>query len=269
MSDMVELAPFDRSMLDAVADFSLRISAPISWHEPDTPWPRTLRGGTCFFLRFADNIVGVTANHVIEIFEAATVKTPGLICQLRLTPFNPGEAIIDRDPGSDIATFRCSEELLTLANTIAVDCRADWPPPIPERMRALSVCGFPEQMRKTNHKREVEFAAWGALAAVEDITDRNILITYDPKIVRPSRWAPAMPPVGLNLSGCSGGPVLMHGERNGLFRWFPVALVIAGPRPEMKEGEAQEFDMIHLRRIHMIRPDGGIVRNESGWLPRA
>jgi hypothetical protein len=72
------------------------------------------------------------------------------------------------------------------------------------------------------------------------------------------------------MSGSSGGPVLVHGVRNGLHRWFPVGLIAEGPRQEKKQGEASEFDMIRLRRIDVIQPDGTIKRPEdvdTGWLP--
>ncbi len=107
--------------------------------------------------------------------------------------------------------------------------------------------------------RSAECQAWGALAAVESITEREILVTYDPARDQPSRWAMTLPPLGLNLSGCSGGPVLMHGMRNGLHRWFPVAIVIAGPK-DGKQDLFTDIDLIRLRRIHIVQPDGSISR---------
>lgn len=71
------------------------------------------------------------------------------------------------------------------------------------------------------------------------------------------------------MSGCSGGPVLVHGDRNGLHRWFPVGLIHEGPKAEQKQGAATEFGMIRLRRIDRIKSDGTIKRpiDDSGWLP--
>jgi hypothetical protein len=125
-------------------------------------------------------------------------------------------------------------------------------------------------MRITRADRSAEFRAWGALAAVECVTRDEILITYDPAIVEPTAWAPNLPPLGFNLSGCSGGPVLVHGTRNGLLRWFAVGLIADGPKEQAKQGEAAEFDMIRLRRIDIIQPDGTIKQpaEDTGWLPR-
>lgn len=260
--------PQDPAMFDEVAALILRVARPLIWHDRTEGWPKVLDGASCFFLRFEERVIGVTANHVVDIFEAAAVANPRLVCQLRSSPaFDLLGNIIARDPGRDIATFAVSESVLASTEAIALDCRGSWPPPIPERLRALSVCGFPEAMRTTGADKSAEFAAWGALPAVESITEREILITYEPTRDKPSRWAPILPPVGFNLSGCSGGPVLMHALVGGLHRWFPVALIAAGPR-EGSTGQSSEFNMIRLKRIHVIRPDGTIESETVGWLPK-
>jgi hypothetical protein len=106
--------------------------------------------------------------------------------------------------------------------------------------------------------------AWGALDFVEDYTDSEILIVYDPNKVI---GAPTLPPLGFNMSGCSGGPAFIHETGGGLHRWHPVGLIVEGPK--FGEGDAAEFDMIRIRRTDCIGPDGRISRAvSSGWLPR-
>jgi len=228
-------------------------------------------GGTCFFLRFERGIIGVTANHVVNAYESAAAANPNTVCQLRNSPaFDLVGAIIARDAARDIATFAVSEAVLSHIEAIPLDCRASWPPPEPQHLWLLSVCGFPETMRTSRADRSAEFGAWGALAAVECVTRDEILITYDPAIVKPTEWAPRLPPLGFNLSGCSGGPVLLHGHWNGLHRWFAVGLIAGGPKEEKKQGLASECDMIRLRRIDTIQPAGTISRpadDSGGWLP--
>ena len=254
-------------MHDVLAALTLRIARPLIWHDRTAPLPKAIFGGTCFFLRFESGIVGVTANHVLEVYEKIRSESTSIACQLRTIPFDPIAALIDRDAERDIATFRASEGLLARIEAIALDCRMDWPPPEPDVMRGISLCGFPENMRTSSKDGTAEFGAWGALAAVEDLTEREILVTYDPERDTASRWAPTLPPLGLNLSGCSGGPVIMHGERNGLHRWFPVGIVIAGPR-DSGSGASAQFDMVRVRRIHVVQPDGSIQKDDDGWLPR-
>jgi hypothetical protein len=261
-----------RAVRDEVAALTLKVARPLIWHDRTKGWPKRLDGATCFFLRFDEGVIGVTSNHVVSAFESALDANPSTVCQLRESPaFDLPAAIIARDAARDIATFAVSKALLSQIDAIALDCRESWPPPEPQRLWLLSACGFPESMRITKADRTAEFRAWGALAAVESVTRDEILITYDPARVKPAAWAPYLPPLGFNLSGCSGGPVLVHGIRNGLLRWFPVGLIHEGPRGEKKQGLATEFDLIRLRRIDVIQPDGTIkppTEDSGGWLPR-
>lgn len=253
----------------AVSDFTLQICAPLYWHDRRTPFPKKIIGGSCFILRFANRLVGVTAAHVVHAYENAREQTSTLVCQLRLMEFALHDAIIDRDDELDIATFALSEAELQKIEGTAVDCRQQWPPPKPDVRRGLSLAGFPQETIVTSLDRSVVFGAYGGLTMVEDVSERDILITYDPSRERQLGNNP-LPPLGFNMSGCSGGPVLMQGTRNGLLRWFPVGIINAGPRRTEcdQRGDAQTFDMIRARRIHFIREDGTIDRPASGgWLP--
>lgn len=259
--------PEDRAMYNEVAALTLRVARPLIWHDRTEGWPKVLAGATCFFLRFAGGIVGVTAHHVFRAYANAVAENENIVCQLRTSPaFDLSAAIIDVDEIRDIATFRITEDILVQTDAIALDCRGCWPPPPLDDMRALSICGFPEQTRTTTANKTAEFLAWGALAAVESITDREILVTYDPSRDQPTTWGPTLPPLGMNLSGCSGGPALMHVMRSGIHRWFPVGLLTRGPR-DQGTGASAEFDMIRLARIHVIQPDGTIKKEDPGWLP--
>jgi hypothetical protein len=264
------MAPEIRAVLDEVAALTLQVARPLIWHDRTEGWPKRLDGATCFFLRFERGIIGVTANHVISAYESAVAANPNIVCQLRNSPaFDLASAIIARDAARDVATFAASETVLSHIDAIPLDCRGSWPPPEPQSLWLLSVCGFPESMRITRADRSAEFQAWGALPVVECVTRDEILITYDPAIVKPTAWAPDLPPLGFNLSGCSGGPVLVHGTRNSLHRWFAVGLIADGPKEQAKQGAAAEFDMIRVRRINIIQPDGTIRQpaEDTGWLP--
>ena len=132
---------------------------------------------------------------------------------------------------------------------------------------ALSFCGFPEAERASPEPEVVDMFACGNVAMIEDVTERNIIVTYSPARDEEAPWAPWKRPLGYNMSSCSGGPVLLHGDLNGLQRWFPIAMIIMGPRGK-GTGEADGCDMITARRIDAIEPDGTIKHKDSGWLPR-
>ncbi|HEX4113486.1 MAG TPA: hypothetical protein VH020_13215 [Stellaceae bacterium] len=58
--------------------------------------------------------------------------------------------------------------------------------------------------------------------------------------------------------------MLVHYERNGLHRWFPVGMMVAGPRGQ-GTGSSAEFDILRLRRIHFIQPDGTIDHPDAAF----
>lgn len=262
-------SPDEMKAAETLANLTLKVATPLVWHDRKQGWPKPLKGGTCFFLRFEDGVIGVTANHVVESLEAATATNSNTVCQVRTSkPVDLPGLIVDRCADLDIATFRVSEQLEVEAEATVLDCRGDaWAPPKPDIGRAVTFCGFPEAERVSIAPGIGNLFAAGSLGSIDAFTDRDLIVTYDPERDQPASWAPWKQPLGYNMSGCSGGPVLSHGMRRGIQRWFPVAMIIQGPRG-LGEGEAAGWDMITMRRIDAIRPDGSIERKETGWLPQ-
>jgi hypothetical protein len=260
--------PQQMALAEKVSAFTMKVARPLIWHDVRESWPKRLSGGTCFILRFGARLVGVTAEHVIKEFEKAQMPGTKIVCLLRTVPFDLTGAIIDRDATLDIATFSVTENQLTASEAVAIDCRLEWPPPEVDKGAALSLAGFPEQLKSGSPYSSVEFKAYVNMPFVEDASEHDIIVTYEPQRDIRIRAAPQFPDLGANLSGCSGGPVLMHVERNGCHQCFPVGIILigAGERPE---GAMTEFDIIRIRRINIIRQDGTINRPTSGWLPSA
>ncbi len=261
--------PFTRqeiALASEVAAFTMHVARPLIWHDVREFWPKRLLGGTCFILRFDAALIGVTAEHVIDKFEKEA-KKPGtkIVCLLRTIPFDLTDAIVDRAAALDIATFSVTEDQLIGSEAVAIDCRPRWPPPEPERGTALSLAGFPEELKKASSYSSVEFRAYVNQLFVEDVTEREIIATYEPQRDIRVRAAPEFSDLGANLSGCSGGPALMHVEHNGCHRWFPAGIIVGGG--ERPDGAMTEFDIIRIRRINVIRQDGTINRPSAGWLP--
>jgi hypothetical protein len=260
--------PFNSEELalhERMAALTLKSARPLIWHDVSEPWPKRLLGGTCFILRFNAGLIGITAAHVVGAFEEAVRRNFNVVSLLRTVHFDLKNAIIDRDESLDIATFGVTEDQLIESQAIAIDCRSEWPPPTPDRGTALSVSGFPEVFVRPSSYDRTEFRAYVSLTHVEDITDRDIISTYEPERDFRVRTAAEIPDLGANLSGCSGGPVLMHAERNGLHRWFPVGLVVRGPRAS-NDDVSREFDVYQYRRIHFVDADG-FIKHQRGWLP--
>jgi len=248
-----------------IADRSLRLARPIYWHDNALPFPKQMTGATCFFLQFQDRYIGVTAAHVVRAFLQTKASTPELVCQLHLIHFDLEGALIDIDDKLDIATFAMTEKDINQSLSEAFDVSASWPAEdVLKQGAAVYLVGYPENIRLIDAaERSAIFQAWGAFEVVADFTGDEIIVVYEPgKVI----GAPTKPPLGYNMSGCSGGPAVIHFDRNGLHRWEPIGLIMAGPREG--HGEAAEFDMIRVRRIDCIEPDGRLRRSaDTGWLP--
>jgi hypothetical protein len=255
----------EMALYERVAYLTLKSARPLIWHDVREPWPKCLLGGTCFILRFDSGLIGVTAAHVVEAFEADARRNANVVCLLRTVSLDLRNTIIDRDEALDIATFSVTEDQLLESEAIAVDCRSQWPPPTPDKGKELSVGGFPQALVKPSLHDRIEFRAYVSLTRVEDINDRNIVCIYEPGRDFRARAASELPNLGANLSGCSGGPVLMHVKHNGLHRWFPVGLIVRGPRVS-DDAAPREYDVYQFRRVHFVNSDGSIKR-EYGWLP--
>jgi hypothetical protein len=257
------------STLDFAAEISGFMAAAckaLYWHEGVKTWPqKSLQGGSCFVLRLPGGLVGVTAAHVVAAYRTAQAEASSLVvCQLGYAPFNLSKHIIDLDDDLDIATFAVSQSVVDLARIAPLDCTVRWPPPAPRRGSFVTLIGFPELLRRSHPGDRVEFQAYGGFTAVEDVTERDIMLVYDPSRERPLAGVPELPPLHLNLSGASGGLVFEHEFRNGLFNWWPVGLIVKGPGAQT---QGLDIDMIVPRQLRFVRADGSIVRAPEDWLP--
>jgi hypothetical protein len=253
------------AFLNRVSNFTLDVSVPLYWHDRLLCWPKPITGASCFVLKFEEQLVVVTAAHVFRVYETHLKRNPRLVCQLRLLPYDLPNALIDIDDDFDIATFRLSDAQLDQIPGVPVDCRLRWPPPEPECERTLSLAGFPELIREVYSDGSGMFQAYGGLQAIDAFSERQIIITYDPARDQPLMAGVPAPPIGFNMSGCSGGIVLMPEIKDGVCRLFAVGLIASGSH-DIEPGEDRRTDTILIRRIHRIRPDGTLDRRPDRCL---
>jgi hypothetical protein len=218
-------------------------------------------------LRFDVGLVGVTANHVITAFEKAVRHAGETVAMLRTARLDLTDALIDRDSELDLATFRVTEEQAAESQARIFDCRGAWPPPMPCLGASITFSGFPEDFREESPATQTRFRAASYATTVEHMTDRRIVAIYDPargdyRLLA----APEFTDVAANWSGCSGGPVLVHYERDELYRWHPVGVIVRGPKGDF-EGRSNDFDQFEFRRIDLVNADGSLRKSDPGWLP--
>jgi hypothetical protein len=252
---------------DQISQIGLRWGRPIWWYDWQRPFEELkITGASCFVLRFKDRCVGVTAAHVVRELLSARRGTASLDCRITLTPLNLLNAVIDWNEQLDIATFSISDEQVEASEVQPLDVSAQWPPPdgLIEKQMPLQLVGFPQCLRIIDYAhRSVTCQAYGALTLVEDYSEREIITVYDPA---QCTGKPHLLPLGFNMSGCSGGPAVIHQTRNGVHRWYPVGLILRGPLGQ-GEGDAANSDIIHIGRIDCIDENGRIQTPNVGWLP--
>jgi hypothetical protein len=172
-----------------IAAAGLRYARPVCWHDNNQTFPKEIVGASCFVLRFADRLVGVTAAHVVREFQKAKATTPSIVCQLHLMPFDLEAALINNDDGLDVATFAISERQLKTTLTDAFDVSSRWPlDGVVTRDASIQLIGYPENIRVIDSvERSAVFNAWGALDFIE--VPRNPPVRY-PHLApsRAHRW---------------------------------------------------------------------------------
>jgi hypothetical protein len=249
-----------------VSAHMLKVARPLFWHI-GVPKEGPLRGASTFILQFEARHVAVTADHVIAQYLDALAADQRTICQIGECQVWPEKTLISRSAELDIATFEIDPEKLSEMGAIPLDCRKDWPPPEVAEGDSLTLAGYLDARRNKKGRGYYEHEAWGAHGIADGVSPREIVTVYDPDATFASDGYGAKPPLGFNMSGCSGGPVIVHKVINGLVRWFPAGLIYKGPGKEKAQGEFATFDRIHIRKLHFIQSDGTIAEPDTGWLP--
>jgi hypothetical protein len=256
-----------RNAANVLSAHTLKVARPFFWHigAKNRGVPR---GASAFILRFDQHHVAVTANHVIESYLTDLAADSRTICQLGQCQVWPEKTLVARSEKLDIATFTIDPALLSVIGADVLDCRGQWPPPKVEVGDTLTLTGFLDNHRNKLAPQHYEMLAWGGHGIADAITELDIITTYDSEHMLAADFAVNKPSLGFNMSGCSGGPVVVIKDINGLLRWFPVGLIYKGPDGNAT-GELASFDRIHIRRLHFLKPDGTLDEPESGgWLPR-
>jgi hypothetical protein len=244
----------------------LKVARPLFWHVgvANSGIPR---GATAFILRFDERLVAVTADHVMQQYLDAIRTDQRMLCQLGKIRIWPENSIIDRSKTSDIATFGITERELRDGEAVAVNCSgAAWPPPEIVEGDTISMAGFLDEHRVKYGPAHYEMRAWGAHGVADRVTSRDIVTLYEPERVHEPNAEIPKPPLGFNMSGCSGGPVFLIKSINGFLRSRIIGLIYRGPKGKA-EGELAGSDRIFIRRIHNLNRDGTINEPETGWLP--
>ena len=243
------------------AMLGLQVCKSLFWHDVIQPFPKPVRGASCFILMINGRYIAVTAAHVIDRFREAKAANPNIIAQLMHKEIDVEACLISHSRKRDIATMALPAELIDEGLRPGILHYETWPPPLPEKGAPTMFVGFPENMRRSDGPTNMQFIAWAGLDFVEDVTSREIIMAYDPARTVSMLNNTGLPPPTFNLSGCSGGPALIFRNRGEHLDIYASGVITDGPNDE-SSGAFEEIAVIHAARLDYMRADGTIPEED-------
>ncbi|OMI09498.1 hypothetical protein BSN85_16345 [Bradyrhizobium brasilense] len=216
--------------------------------------PLEYRQASMFFLDCGRGPFAVTAGHVFEQFvsDRSSRRVRGV--QIGNVGFNPEERLIDwgSDRKIDIATFRITqEEIAEIGKKVVEGTGGAWPPP-PNAGEVVFFGGFPGCERVEVAPMEFSFGLHSAMTPLTDFTEYQVGCRFDRQYWVDVRGL-GLPPVGYDLGGVSGGPMLQPVYQDGVWGWRLVGVISEAIM-------ADQFERITAVRSHFLSPDGRIGR---------
>jgi hypothetical protein len=212
--------------------------------------PLLPRQGSVFFLDCGRGPFAVTAGHVFERFVEDRQSRRVRSCQIGNIEFDPEERLIGRGShlGLDIATFRVTpDEIAAVGKRAVQGVDGAWPPP-PQPGEAVFFGGFPGDERDQIGPQQVVFGLHSAIPRLTSFTDHQLCCQLDR-----SSWVDVrglgLPPVGYDLGGISGGPMLKPIFIDGAWRWRLVGVI-------SEAISVKGFERVTAVRAHFILPTG-------------
>jgi hypothetical protein len=228
------------------------------WHYQEkklwTPRFALWQQASMFFLDCGRGPFAVTAGHVYEQFleDSHTRYIGGT--QVANIGFDPAERLIawGRNLGLDIATFRItSEEIAATGKRIVRGIDGPWPPP-PNEGEVVYFGGFPGSERDRIAGKEFTFGLHSGMVPLTSFTEYQLCCQFDRRYWVDVRGL-GMPPIGYELGGVSGGPILQPIYKDGVWEWQLAGLISEALM-------VQDFERITAVRSHFILPDGHLSR---------
>jgi len=181
------------------------LCAPIWW---ESGRQVILNSGTMCVVQTPEALLGITNNHVLEVYERHRAEKDDVFCQLGSAPFEPVDNLIARSKRWDLATFRLPEQARQhWGHRILV--AEVWPPQPIQASDDILFGGYPE-IRRTHESglnpatMSVDFVSFrrqphGCSAGQVSFHIDPSEMTWLPNVADP------LSP-GASLSGMSGGP---------------------------------------------------------------
>jgi hypothetical protein len=154
----------------------------------------------------------------------------------------------------DIATIPITPEQVTRIerDDKRVVRPSAWPPPDPKENDGVLLVGYPGAWRLVPSWNELDFRAVTLLLRVHAVHDRYLMCHRDPDYAEQVRVETQEDVPGLDLAGCSGGPVFLARNVPGELLVPELCGLVSQDRP------VGDHILLQLARLHTLKPNGDI-----------
>lgn len=219
--------------------------APLFWHRrSSTALHLPLHNGTMTLATVGGEIIGVTAEHVVQQFEADNAHEP-VALQVFGAPFSFD--VIDRSSELDLATLRISEEMLSNWGKPVIPLQIH-PYVSPQEGRGILLGGYPGNLRRPI-RDEIEWGIFTAFGIARRVTDKQVTWRLDRDYDVPHPLI-ASPPPNADLGGISGGPMIGVFETEHHFAYHKLVGIVVEA--------SSELENVVAIKTEFIREDGKI-----------
>jgi hypothetical protein len=230
---------------------------PIFWLGVDEEAGAKLTNGSAFLVDCGQGVFAVTAAHVFMAYREAKRSTKEVVCQIGDMLFEPEAHLIDcddREGGSDIATFRLSPDDLGKINKPILRSKlGEWPPLAASVGNFAFFAGYPGVSRGMSPGGHYFAAApYRAVTPITTINEHQITCRFDRDHML-DLGGQGLPPIGHDIGGVSGGPLLIPTLEAYGIRWRVGGVVVQAAAGEL-------FEQVVAVRADYILPDGRLQR---------
>lgn len=201
-----------------------QICSPIFWHRSQPQnGSEILSNGTVTFARLKDQIVGITAAHVVRGFERANNDAP---CALQIGNAAYDLDVLGIDDGLDLAVLRLPGATIDALGKQIMPLPLCQPGDVVQEQRGILLAGFPGEDRRDEGRHQV---GWGLFVAIGIARRVNeVQITWSPDYANhiPAEGIPDLP-MHKDFGGISGGPLVGLFEKGGgALQYFSLAGIL-------------------------------------------
>lgn len=248
LADLLRRSGFAKiaELSDALSEFPLLHARPI-WYVESTG--TQVRTATVTLVRFGDSYLALTANHIIETFQASLLADPTAMCGVYSTPIDIQACLREGSRDLDIAILDLTHHVT--AGSISASSFYTppvWPPAEISTEDAVSFGGFPgvwSEQLQASHLRFYSFSSGaGEVTSVGERhvytrlrLDECITAIRDGKVIG-------------SLGGLSGSPVWV---------WRKLHAELVGMVVEYEPRN----DLLYIRRTAVLDPAGRLLASMS------